>query len=1089
MTKNLRLLSVLFLLSCHILAFGQARTVTGKVTDNTNEPLPGVSILIEGTTSGVVSDIEGNYRVELAPGQDFLRFSFIGFTEQRINVANRSTVNVVLMPSDLMLSDVTVVAVGYGNMKKSDIAGASVSVSGDQLTSTLSANIDQALQGKAAGVTAVITSGQPGASVSIRIRGQGTLSSNAAEPLYIIDGIQVQNVSEGGHSVGLGDKLGNGPVGTFSGGLSSINPSDILSMEILKDASATAIYGSRGANGVVIITTKRGKAGDAKFNYEFNYGVQSQAKKLDLLNLRQFAEYSNSVSAETAGRDPREEFADPSLLGKGTDWQSAVFRTAPMQSHQISAQGGTEKSTYYISGSYFQQDGIVIGSDFERFTGRVNLDSELKRWWKIGTSITLSQSQDKLGLNNSDEGIISIALRSSPDVPIYNTDGSWSGDEREGSGGSINPIAKALDEDIRLKRTNFRASVYSEITFMKGLSLRTEAGTDLSYTNAYTFKPTYKYGKIENITNEARRQYSQNVSWELKNFVTYSNSFDKHNVTLMAGQEVQEWKWEYLSGASSGLSSNDIQSPGLGDPTTMRVGSGFGSGAMASFFSRAAYNFADKYYATYIFRYDGSSNFGPENRWAPFHATSAMWRVSNEPFWESLATVIPNFRIRAGWGQTGNAAIGGYRWGASITKMPTGLGMGYRQSNIANPYIHWEKQEQTNFGIDLGLLQSRINLVLEIYDKTSTDMLMEMQLPSYMGTRGNGSARLNPPMGNFGKIQNRGVEISLNTRPLVGAVKWESDLAITFNKNKLLGLSDTPSAHIEGYGQWTDVVSLTEIGQSLYNFYGYVVDGVYTSKQDILNSPRPEKFPKTDSNGDLVWDRGSTTWVGDLKFKDISGPNGKPDGIIDSYDRTNIGSPLPKFTFGFNNTVRYKDFELNVYVYGSYGNKVLNYIGRSLSGMNSLWNNQLASVTDRTLLGAIDADKKYYDNNGREIEGWFNDIDNVQVIRMGKDNMPRAILGDPNGNNRLSDRWVEDGSYLRFRNITLSYYVPKRWTSKVGIDNLKVYTNLQNMWTITNYTGLDPEIGASQTSSNVYGLDNGRYPSPRIYSFGVNVSF
>lgn len=1087
MTKNLRLLSVLLLLSCHIWAFGQTRTVTGKVTDNTNEPLPGVSIVIEGTSTGTVTDIDGNYSVELAPGQDFLKFSFIGFNDQRVNVAGKNVVNIVLESSTIGLDEVVVV--GYGTMKKGEISSASVSVSGEELTSTVAANLDQALQGRAAGVTAVITSGQPGASVSIRIRGQGTLSSNSAEPLYIVDGVQIQNVSQGGHSVGLGDKLGNGPVGSFSGGLSSINPADIESMEILKDASATAIYGSRGANGVVLITTKRGKAGEAKFDYEFSYGIQTQAKQLDLLNLREFAEYSNSVASETAGRDPREEFKDPTLLGAGTDWQGALFRTAPMQSHQISARGGTEKSTYYISGSYFQQDGILIGSDYERFTGRANLDSELKKWWKIGTSITLSQSADRLLLNNSEEGIISIGLRTSPDVPIYNTDGTWSGDEREGSAGSINPIAKALDEDIELKRTNVRASAYSDITFMKGLTLRTEAGTDLTNTNAYTFKPTYKYGKIENITNEARTQYSQNVSWELKNYLTYSTTIGKHNASVMAGQEVSEWRWEYLSGASTGLSSNDIQSPGLGDPTTMKVGSGFGSGAMASFFSRATYNYADKYYGNYIFRYDGSSNFGPEERWAPFHAASVMWRISNEPFWRSLINVIPNLRLRAGWGQTGNANIGGYLWGASINKMPTGLGMGYRQSNIANPYIHWEKQEQTNIGLDLGLIQNRIDLVVEVYDKTSTDMLMEMQLPSYMGTRGNASARLNPPMGNFGKIQNRGLEITLNTRPLVGQFRWESGLTFTMNKNKLLGLTDTPSAHIEGYGQWTDVVSLTEIGESLYNFYGYVVDGIYTSKDDILNSPRPEKFPKTDANGDLIWDRGTTTWVGDLKFKDISGPNGKPDGMIDSYDRTNIGSPLPKFTFGFNNTFRYKDFELNVYVYGSYGNKVLNYIGRSLSGMNSLWNNQLASATDRTILGAIDPDKVYYNDQGQVIENWFNDIDNVQIVQMGKDNTPRAVLGDPNNNNRLSDRWIEDGSYLRFRNITLSYYVPKSIISKLGIDNMKVYTNLQNMWTITNYSGLDPEIGASQTSANVYGLDNGRYPSPRIYTFGVNVSF
>lgn len=1088
MTKNLRLLSLLFLLTCQVLAFGQTRTVTGKVTDDTNTPLPGVSIVIEGTSTGAITNIDGNYSIELVAGQDILVFSFIGFDNQRVNLAGRNSLNIILQPSDLRLDEVVVV--GYGTSKKSDISGASVSVSGEELTGTISANIDQALQGRAAGVTAVITSGQPGASVSIRVRGQGTLSSNSAEPLYVIDGIPVQNVSQGGHGVGLGDKLGNGSVGTFSGGLSSINPSDILSMEILKDASATAIYGSRGANGVVLITTKRGKAGEAKFNYEFNYGVQTQAKKMDVLNLREFAEYSNSVSAETQGRDPREEFADPTLLGNGTDWQDAVFRTAPMQNHQISASGGTEKSRYYISGSYFQQDGIVIGSNFERFTGRVNLDADLKDWWTIGTNITLAQSKDKLGLSNSDDGIISIALRSSPDVPIYNTDGTWSGDEREGSGGSVNPIAKALDEDIRLKRSNVRGSVYSDITFLPGLTWRSEVGTDIGFTNAYTFKPTYTYGKISNITNEARRQYNQNTFWELKNYVTYNKTIGIHNATVMVGQEISEYKYEYLSGASTGLSSNDIQSPGLGDPTTMRVGSGFGSGAMASVFARANYAYAEKYYATYTYRYDGSSNFGPENRWAPFHAASAMWRISNEPFWANISHIVNNFRIRGGWGQTGNASIGGYLWGAAINKMPTGLGMGYRQSNIANPFIQWEKQEQYNLGIDLGFLNNRVDLVVDFYKKTSTDMLMQMQLPSYMGTRGNESSRLNPPMGNFGKIENKGIEITLNTRPLIGIVKWDSDLSVTINRNKLLGLTGTPSAHIEGYGQWTDVVSLTEIGESLYNFYGYQVEGIYTSKEDIMNSAKPEKYPKTDgATGELVWDRSSTTWVGDIKFKDISGPDGKPDGIIDSYDRTNIGSPLPKFTFGFNNTFRYKAFELNVFISGAYGNKILNYTGRNLAGMNSLWNNQLASVIDRTTLAPIDADKAYFNVEGDLIENWFNDIDNVRIDKMGKDNLPRAILGDPNGNNRISDRYIEDGSYLRFRNITLAYYVPKHITRKIGIDNFKVYTNLQNMWTITNYTGFDPEIGASQTSANVYGLDNGRYPSPRIYSIGLNVSF
>lgn len=1078
MRKNLRFFLAMFFLAFQVLAFGQGKTVSGNVTDEMGAPLPGVSVVIQGTTQGTITDIDGNYSVNLEEGQNVLQFSFIGFENQTIDVSNQSVVDVQMVPETRSIDEVVVV--GYGSMKKSDVSTASVSVKGEDLQQTVSANLDQALQGRAAGVTAISTSGQPGASVSIRIRGQSTLSAGSAEPLYIVDGVPIQNVSQGGHGVGLGDKLGNAPVSTFGGGLSNINPADIESMEILKDASATAIYGSRGANGVVLITTKRGKTGEAKFNYNFQYGIQEQAKRIDVMDLRQYASYSNNIAAETEGRESREELLDPSLLGSGTDWQDAVFQTAPMQTHQISASGGTEKSKYFISGSYFDQEGTVIGSGYERFTGRVNLDSELKDWWTIGTNITFAQSEDQLGLNNSENGIINVALKTSPDVPVYNVDGSWSGDEREGSPGKINPIAKALDEEIRLERTNFTANVYSDITFIEGLTLRTEASMDVGNTNAYTFTPTYQYGNVANTQNSSRWQYNKNRFWELKNYLTYSRNFGNHSASLMAGQEVSESTWEYLSGSSSALPSNLIHSPSLGDNNTMVVGSGFGSGSMASFFSRASYNYSSKYYLTYTFRYDGSSNFGPENRWAPFHAFSSMWRVSDEPFWDSMSGIVNSFKIRAGWGQTGNASIGGYQWGASITKMPTGLGDGYRQTNIANPYIQWEQQEQYNLGIDLGFFDNRIDVIVDLYQKTSSDMLMAMQLPSYMGTRGNESSRLNPPSGNFGEIENKGVEITLNARPVLKPMfRWETGITFTMNDNTLLGLTGTPSAHIEGYGQWSDVVTMTELGQSLYGFYGYEVDRVFTSKEDIINSPRQEAFPNADpETGDLNWDRATTTWVGDLKFKDLSGPNGKPDGVIDEHDKTFLGSPWPTFSFGWNNTFRYKNVELTVFMNGNYGNKVLNYIGRSLSGMDNMWDNQLAEVTDRTILGPIN-----------DVEGWYNDIDNVQIVQMGKDNMPRAIAGDPNDNMRISDRYIEDGSYLRFKNISLAYYVPNRLTSRWGIDNLKLSAGVQNLYTITKYSGFDPEIGASQTSQNVYGLDNGRYPAPRIYTVGLNVSF
>jgi TonB-linked SusC/RagA family outer membrane protein len=1081
-----KFLKLFFLISLVVVAFPavlsaqQARTVTGKVVDENNSPLPGASVVVKGTTQGISSGNDGTFMLSVPAGSDILTVSFIGMETQDVPITE-GTILIKMKTSGKELEEVVVV--GYGVQRKSDLTGATVSVSGEDLKSAIVANIDQALQGRAAGVTAVYTSGQPGSAMSIRIRGQGTLRASASEPLYVIDGVPVQNISQSGHAIGLGDALGNGSVQAFSG-LGGINPADILTMEILKDASATAIYGSRGANGVILITTRSGKTGEAKFTYEGYYGIQDQRARLDVMNLREFAEYSSAWAAETSGRDPRVEFQDPSILGEGTNWQNAVFKTAPMQNHQLSASGGTDKVRYYVSGGYFTQDGTVVGTDFVRYSGRVNLDADLKSWFKLGSKIMFSNTAENLTLNNSTEGIISVAMRTTPDVPIKNADGTWAGLSYEGAPSVINPIAKALDEVNTLKKNLLNGNFYTDITFMKGLTLRTELGGELGGSNAHHFIPTYQYGTLVKSVNEVKNQNNQNFFWQFKNYLTYTTKIGLHDITGMVGQEMSESNWSYLSATSSGLSSNDIEEPGLGDPKSMAIGSGRGSNAMASFFTRANYAYNSKYYLTYTFRYDGSSNFGPKNRWAPFHAVSGLWKLSNEPFMESLKDRISDLKVRAGWGQTGNQNIGGYRWGAAISKMPSNLGMGFRQSNIANPYITWEKQEQVNLGIDAGFLKNRLNIVLDLYYKKSTAMLMEMQLPSYMGTSGNVSIRLNPPMGNFGEIENKGIEISFNSRPLTGAFTWDNDVQITVNRNKLVGLKGTPVTHIEGYGQWTDLVSLTEIGGPLYSFYGYKVAGVYQDKADILASPVPKAYP---ADGNF---KRTTLWPGDLKFEDISGPDGSPDGVIDEYDRTNIGSPLPKFTFGFNNVFNYKNFELVVYMNGSVGNKLMNYVGRNLSTMSDMWSNQLQTAVDRTILEPIDPNKTYpfVNSFGTTINNWFDDIDNVRVKNTGT-SIPRAIGGDPNDNTRISDRYIEDGSYLRVKNVSLAYFLPKTLISKLRITDMKVYANVQNLWTLTKYTGLDPEVGASQTNDMVFGMDNGRYPAARIFTFGLNVSF
>lgn len=1070
--KNIIVLCMALLMSFQLMA--QQRRVTGTVVDsNDKSAMIGANIMEKGTTNGTVTDIEGHFSLNLTSTNPVLVISSIGYRKLEVVVGNRTTLNLEMSEDTEMLEEVVVV--GYGTMKKSDISGASVTVGEDAIKGSVITNLDQALQGRAAGVTSVMTSGAPGSSVSIRVRGQSTINADA-EPLYVIDGVIVQGGGSSGADFGLGDALGNSPISTISP-LSTINPSDILSMEILKDASATAIYGAQGANGVVLITTKRGQAGAAKFSYDGMYGVQRQPVRIDMMNLREFAEFSNQVSLS----DNRPEFADPSLLGAGTNWQDAVFRQAPMFQHQVSAQGGTDMVRYFVSGSYMSQDGTIIGTKFKRYSFRTNLDAQLKKWFKLGFNAMYSQTDERLGLADSEEGVINYSLLTPPDIPIYDLDGNYASVIREGYT-RINPIAMVLDEDILLGRNKLNGSIFADITPLKNLVWHSELGFDIGSSRGERFEPAVTYGNWSRDKNMSSIQKNDNLFWQLKNYLTYSGNHDKHSYTAMLGQEMWESSYEYQSVTASSLPSNDIKNPSLG--TDPMITSGFGSSAMASFFGRGTYNYDDRYMGTYTYRRDGSSNFGPKNRWAGFHALAASWRFTNEAFFEPLSEVMSNGKLRIGWGQTGNANIGGYRWGAAISKMPSGLGLGYRQSNIANPYIKWETQEQWNLGLDLNFFNNRIGLVVDAYDKTSKDMLMPLQLPSYMGTRGNQSSALAAPYGNYGTINNKGIEFTLNTHNLTGDFTWDTEFQMSFNKNKLVALDGTDAVHIEGYGQWSDVVSISNVGEPLYNFYGYKVAGVYKDLEDLQNSPKAEKYP---SNG--VFNRYNTTWVGDLKFEDLSGPEGVPDGVIDTYDRTNIGSPLPKFTFGMTNTFRYKNVDLSLFLNGSYGNKIFNYSAINLSSMMDAWNNQLRIVTDRANLVPVDPNKSYpVDYNGSTVYEWMDDINNVKVSNPDTD-IPRAMVGDPNDNNRISDRYIEDGSYLRIRNITLGYTLPSSLSRRWMVENIRVYANIQNLYTFTNYTGYDPEIGASTTSQYVFGLDNGRYPSPQVYSFGMSLTF
>ena len=1071
-------------------AVQQAKKITGTVSDAMG-PVIGASVVIKGTSTGVATDFDGNFSLNASQGQTLV-ISYIGYVTKEVKVTGQSNYRITLEEDKKVLDEVVVV--GYGTMKKSDLSGSSSSINEESLKGTVITSLDQSLQGRATGVTAVTTSGAPGSSSSIRIRGIGSINANQ-EPLYVIDGVIVQGSGQSGAELGLGDRLGNGKVSTVSP-LSTLNPSDIVSMEILKDASATAIYGAQGANGVVLITTKRGKAGEAKFTYDGMLTINRQAKRLDMMNLREYAEYYQDFVREgwILESQANKNYADASILGKGTNWQDAVFQTALQHSHQFSAQGGSDAVRYYVSGNFMNQEGTIIGSEFRRYSVRSNLDAQLKPWLKLGMSTTYSNTKDYLKKADGTEGIISYSLTTLPDIPIYDVHGNYYSEVREGYT-NPNPVALANMNQYTLERRKLTGNIFAEISFLKNLVWHAEVGYDFSDSNAETWEPSVDLGGWKKPANQNHWQSNNNKFWQLKNYLTYTGDFGKHHVTAMLGQESWKSSWKYQGITGKNLPRNDVHNPQLAKKEDRDFTSGFGEASMASFFTRETYNYDDRYYATYTFRYDGSSNFGPNNRWAGFHSVAASWRFSNEAFMKDLKW-LSNGKLRVGWGQTGNSNIGAYRWGVALGVMPSALGQSYKPTGLPNESIKWETQNQIDLGLDLGFFNNRLNLTIDWYRKESKDMLMIMQLPSYLGTQGNQSSALTAPAGNYGTMRNTGFEIELKANPVrTKDFNWDTDLQFSFNKNELVSLQGTTSAAIIGYGQWSDVVAVSSVGRPMYDFWGYEVEGVYKDFDDILNSPVNTLYiqsvvTETDADGNITawkhqtdptkYSKNNTVWPGDLKFKDINN-----DGKIDENDKTHIGSPLPKCTFGWTNTFTYKGFDLNIFINGSIGNKVMNYTSIALTSMTSTWNNQIQEkIADRAHLAAIDPNKVYTDGSA-----WYNDITNVYVTNPGTQT-PRVALGNTYNQN-ISTRYIEDGSYVRLKNISLGYTFPKKWIRHLYLENLRLYCNLQNVWTITGYDGYDPEIGASTTDANgyVFGLDNGRYPSPFSCTFGVNVSF
>lgn len=1048
-------------------ASAQERVITGKVTDEAGETLPSVSIVIKGTNAGTITDANGNYQIT-ANKDAVLVFSFIGLESQEITVGDRSTLNVQLKPDSKLLDEIVVV--GYGTQKKSDLTGAVSSVTEEELRTAVTTNIDQALQGRVAGVQVTQNSGQPGGAASIRIRGANSITGSS-EPLYVIDGIPIQG--DGQATAGF-DWAGGANGQNKVNPLSTINPHDIVSIEVLKDASATAIYGSRAANGVIMITTRRGVKGESKISYNGYYGVQTLPNTIDMMDLRQFADYQLDVSRDQNWL-PDERYLDPSILGEGTDWQDEIFRSAGMQSHQVAISGGTEKTTYAVSGGYFNQEGIVIGSNFDRFTTRINLDNELKDWLNIGGNLSFANTNEKITLNSGGDGIIMQALLTTPSTPVRDLDGNYAGPEHQNTGVSYNPVAAALMRNNTLERNRLMGNFYADAKILEDLKFRTEIGLDNNASYNKAFHPTYTWGALVNTENMLRQREDRSFFWIWKNYFTYQKKFEAHDVTAMLGAEAQRSEWEGLEVTKRNFASNDIQVLSQGEQENT-ITNGWKDGqSLASYFGRVNYGYQDKYLLTLTFRADGSSKFGPENKWGYFPSAAFAWRASNEDFMKQFRAIY-DMKIRVGYGEVGNQAIGNYLYGSSLVSVNTPFGTAYRMEKIANPFLQWETTKQFNVGLDLSLFGGRIDFVADVYNKQTSDMLLQLAVPSYLG--GTGWMDIRAPYANVGALENKGIDLALTTHNInKGKLQWSTNINYSLNRNKVLELADETRPYYQNLYWYSEfqTATMTKVGQPIGVFYGYVLQGIFTNQDDILNHAVQVKAPNSESsenpNGENLVDKTSGVWIGDVKFADLNG-----DGVINTEDQTIIGNPNPDFTFGINNSFSYGAFDLNVFLSGSYGGEILNYARVMIEGQTSLFQNQSAAVDNRA---------RYAYNDPISSD---TDPANVYLANPGTE-IPRFATNDVNRNNRMSSRFIEDGSYLRIQNLKLGYNIPAKWAQNVKAESIRVYANVQNLYTFTNYSGYDPEIGAFNQNALLQNVDMGRYPTPRVLTFGVNVDF
>ncbi|MCH8515921.1 MAG: TonB-dependent receptor [Cyclobacteriaceae bacterium] len=971
-------------------AHAQNTTITGKVISmEDGEALPGVSVKIKNTNVGVTTNVNGQYSINVPESATTLVFSFVGMTQEEVSIQNRSNINVSLAPDIQQLTEVVVV--GFGTESRKLLKGSVSQVKSEQIRDLPVASLDGALQGQAAGVNIVQNSGTPGGAMNVTIRGNSSISGGN-QPLYVIDGVPM--------TTGDFSQVGFGGQGTNA--LADINPDDIASISVLKDAEAGALYGARAANGVVLITTKRGEAGQSKISFNAFGGFQEPWNMLDMLNSSQWKSYRNDL-ATGRGADPifsQEQIDNPRV---NTDWLDQVFRQARIQSYELASSGGNEKTQYYVSANYFDQEGIVRGTRYERFSFRTNLDHKVNERLKVGSNINFSYAKnDRVEGDQSLHGPVPNAITLPSIYPIFNDDGTYNQD-----GPFANPVAiyrEALNEAHTFRNIS---QFFAEYDILPNLQFATKTALDYMNLRETSYDPvTTRQGERDNgLGFEANNEVMNITNY---NTLTWNNSYGNHDIEVLGG-----YSFERFYQRTSFIRGNDFPNENFQNLASAAVISDASASGLDrsinSFFGRIRYDYLNKYLFSFNARYDGSSKFGRENQYGFFPAAAAAWRLSEENFMAGNAT-FSELKIRASYGLTGNDGIGDFSspglFGASRYLGQSAL----IPIQLENPELRWETTRQANIGIDAGFVNDRINVTLDLYHKFTTDLLINRPVTS---TSGFGSIAQN-----IGEVLNQGIELGITSENIVGGdFTWSTNFNIAHNTNRVITLFDGQA--IDNIGRGSNRI---EEGQPIGIFFGFESLGVDPS-------------------------------TGDIVFRDVNF-----DGQITAADRTKIGDPNPLFFGGITNNFKYKNWDLTVFFQGSYGNDIFNGSRIFIESM------------------------KGNDNQSADIERRWRQPGDITDI-------PRATESDPNINNRISSRFIEDGSYLRLKNLTLGYNLPSDLIRSWGLSRCRVYFSGQNLLTFTNYSGLDPEVNYSGVSNQVFGTDFFTYPQARTYTLGINVDF